>query len=199
MCSDFVYLASASPRRRELLRQIGVSFRLIDVAIDESARAGEGAAAYVERLASEKAEAGWRVRPAEQAPVLAADTAVIIEGRILGKPTDRADAEAMLGALSGRSHEVLTAIALRDASGAKLRLSRSQVTFRPLSPAEIRAYWDTGEAKDKAGAYAIQGLAAVFIASLAGSFSGVMGLPLYEVAELLEQAGVSRWNGVQAP
>jgi septum formation protein len=131
--------------------------------------------------------------------VLAADTAVIIEGRILGKPKDRADAEAMLGTLSGRTHEVLTAIALRDSSGAKLRLSRSQVTFRPLSPAEIRAYWDTGEAKDKAGGYAIQGFAAVFIASLAGSFSGVMGLPLYEVAELLEQAGVSRWSGVQAP
>ena len=199
MCSDFVYLASASPRRRELLRQIGVSFRLIDVSIDESARAGEGAAAYVERLAGEKAEAGWRARPDPQAPVLAADTAVIVEGRILGKPKDRADAEAMLSTLSGRTHEVLTAIALRDSSGAKLRLSRSQVTFRPLAPAEIRAYWDTGEAKDKAGGYAIQGLAAVFIASLAGSFSGVMGLPLYEVAELLEQAGVSRWNGVQAP
>jgi septum formation protein len=120
---------------------------------------------------------------------LAADTAVILDGTILGKPADREHAENMLRQLSGRTHEVLTAVALRSADGLHSRISRSEVTFRPITAAETRAYWETGEPGDKAGAYAIQGRAAIFIADLRGSYSGVMGLPLFETAELLSQAG----------
>jgi septum formation protein len=125
---------------------------------------------------------------------LAADTAVVLDGRILGKPIDRPDGEAMLRQLSGRTHVVLTAIALRTASGLRSRISRSEVTFRALAAEEIRTYWESGEPSDKAGAYAIQGRAAVFIADLRGSFSGVMGLPLFETAELLRDAGVAHWQ-----
>src|SRR5262249_18793079 len=159
---DFVYLASASPRRRELLAQIGVAYRLIEAPVDESARAGEAAGEYVCRLAVAKAEAGWHHRPPPEAPVLAADTAVVIDGRILGQPKDRDEGEAMLKRLSGRRHEVLTAVATRSPAGTALRLSHNSVTFRALEAEEIRAYWDTGEPRDKAGGYAIQGLAAVF-------------------------------------
>jgi septum formation protein len=121
---------------------------------------------------------------------LAADTAVVLDGKILGKPADRQDAEGMLGQLSGRTHEVLTAIALRTANGLQSRISRSEVTFRGIPATEVRAYWETGEPSDKAGAYAIQGRGAIFIADLRGSYSGVMGLPLFETAELLENAGL---------
>jgi septum formation protein len=194
MSSDFVYLASGSPRRRELLHQIGVSFRVVGAAVDEAALPGEAAPAYVARLAAAKADAGWdRSRGAVEAPVLAADTAVVLDGRIFGKPADRQDAEVMLRQLSGRTHEVLTAVALRTAAGLYARLNRSEVTFRAIAIPEARAYWETGEPKDKAGAYAIQGRGAVFIADLRGSFSGVMGLPLFETAELLSAAGVPQW------
>jgi septum formation protein len=189
---DFIYLASASPRRRELLRQIGVSFRVIGADLDETARSGESAAAYVSRLAEAKAAAGWEgSRDLRAAPVLAADTAVVLDGEILGKPADMKAAIAMLLKLSGRAHEVLTAVALRTARGLELKVSRSLVSFRTVDPGEARAYWDTGEPCDKAGAYAIQGYAAVFIADLKGSYSGVMGLPLFETAELLKAAGLS--------
>ncbi len=202
---DFIYLASGSPRRRELLRQIGVSFRVIGAELDETALAGESAAAYVSRLAAAKAAVGWEgsgdQRRGDQrggdlraAPVLAADTAVVLDGEILGKPADMKAAMAMLLKLSGRAHEVLTAVALRTAEGLELEVSRSLVTFRTVDPGEARAYWDTGEARDKAGAYAIQGYAAVFIADLKGSYSGVMGLPLFETAELLKAAGVACWQ-----
>ena len=127
--------------------------------------------------------------------MLAADTAVVLDGKILGKPADRQDAESMLHQLSGRTHEVLTAIALRTAGGLQSRISRSEVSFRAIAAGEARAYWETGEPRDKAGAYAIQGRAAIFIADLRGSFSGVMGLPLFETAELLKSAGVSHWHG----
>jgi septum formation protein len=190
MSSDFVYLASGSPRRRDLLQQIGVPFRVVDASIDEAVQAAETPRAYVLRLAAAKADAGWeRSRAAHQAPVLGADTAVVLEGRILGKPADRQDAEAMLRQLSGRTHEVLTGVALRTADGVSSRISRSEVTFRAVTAAEVHAYWETGEPADKAGAYAIQGRAAVFIAELRGSYSGVMGLPLFETAELLGMAG----------
>jgi septum formation protein len=193
--SDFIYLASGSPRRRELLRQIGVSFRVIGAELDESARSGESAAAYVSRLAEAKAAVGWETsRDHCAAPVLAADTAVVLDGEILGKPADMKAAMAMLLKLSGRAHEVLTAIALRTAAGLELKVSRSLVSFRTVDPGEARAYWDTGEPRDKAGAYAIQGYAAVFIADLKGSYSGVMGLPLFETAELLKAAGVVCWQ-----
>jgi septum formation protein len=191
----FIYLASGSPRRRELLRQIGVSFRVIGAELDETARSGESAAAYVSRLAEAKAAVGWEGRrdlPA--APVLAADTAVVLDGEILGKPADMKAAIDMLLKLSGRAHEVLTAVALRTAAGLKLQVSRSSVSFRTVDPDEARAYWHTGEPRDKAGAYAIQGYAAVFIADLKGSYSGVMGLPLFETAELLKAAGVACWQ-----
>jgi septum formation protein len=190
MFQDFVYLASGSPRRRELLQQIGVSFRVVGMAVDEEVLPDETPFAYVTRLAAAKAEAGWeRSRDAHPVPVLAADTAVVLDGKILGKPADGQDAAGMLGQLSGRTHEVLTAIALRTASGFQSRVSRSEVTFRSIAAAEARAYWETGEPSDKAGAYAIQGRGAIFITDLRGSYSGVMGLPLFETAELLRDAG----------
>ena len=191
MSSEFVYLASGSPRRRELLQQIGVSFRVVSTAVDETVLPGEAPAAYVERLAAAKADDGWdRSRDAAGTPVLAADTAVVLDGRILGKPSNREDAERMLRQLSGRTHEVLTAVALRTADGLQSRISRSEVTFRPLIAGEAQAYWETGEPADKAGAYAVQGRAAIFISDLRGSYSGVMGLPLFETAELLGSAGL---------
>jgi septum formation protein len=200
MSLDFVYLASGSPRRRELLQQIGVSFRVVGAAVDEAALPGEASTAYVARLAAAKADAGWeRSRDAAGVPVLAADTAVVLDGKILGKPADRQDAEDMLLQLSGRSHEVLTAIALRTRGGLHSRISRSEVTFRAIAAVEARSYWETGEPCDKAGAYAIQGRAAIFIADLRGSYSGVMGLPLFETAELLSKAGLSHWHSSEQP
>ena len=191
MSQDFVYLASGSPRRRELLQQIRVPFRVVGAAIDEAVLPDETPLQYVARLAAAKAEAGWeRSRDFAHAPVLAADTAVVLDGKILGKPVDGQDAEDMLRQLSGRTHEVFTAIALRTANGLQSRISRSEVTFRSIAAAEARGYWETGEPSDKAGAYAIQGLGAMFIADLRGSYSGVMGLPLFETAELLVGAGI---------
>jgi septum formation protein len=190
-----IQLASSSPRRRELLRQIGVSFRVIGADLDETALQGESPLAYVSRLAQAKAQAGWeRSRDSDGAPVLAADTAVVLDGRILGKPADMNDAIAMLLELSGRTHEVVTAVALRSSAGIESKVSRSAVTFRSIDPREARAYWETGEPCDKAGAYAIQGYAAIFIVDLQGSYSGVMGLPLFETAALLETAGVTCWQ-----
>jgi len=191
--ADFIYLASGSPRRRELLQQIGVSFQVVGIELDETALADEAPLAYVSRLAEAKAAAGWeRSRSLGPAPVLAADTAVVLDGRILGKPANMENAIGMLRELSNRTHEVLTAVALRTAAGTQLKVSRSSVTFRAIDAAEARDYWESGEPHDKAGAYAIQGYAAVFIADLKGSYSGVMGLPLFETAQLLEAAGMGR-------
>lgn len=193
---DFVYLASASPRRRQLLLQIGVPFQVLSVEVDESIEHVETPMAYVTRVAQAKAAAGRdRPRPDElpPRPVLAADTAVVIDGEILGKPNDRADAERMLALLAGRTHEVLTAVAFAAGERISSCVSRSEVTFREISPQEARDYWNTGEPKDKAGAYAIQGYGAVFVADLQGSYSGVMGLPLYETAQFLRSAGIPRW------
>jgi septum formation protein len=191
----FIYLASGSPRRRELLQQIGVSFRLVGAELDETALPGESPLDYVSRLAQAKATVGWeRSRNSDGAPVLAADTAVVLDGRILGKPKGLNDAMAMLLELSGRAHEVLTAVALRTAAGIDAKVSRSTVTFRSIDPGEARAYWETGEPADKAGGYAIQGYAAIFITDLKGSYSGVMGLPLFETAALLKAADVMCWQ-----
>ncbi len=163
--------------------------------VDESVVPGETAEVYVRRIGVAKAQAGWSSRPSGQtAPVLAADTAVVLDGEILGKPADADDAVRMLHALSARTHVVLTAVALAAAGGVEYRVSRSEVTFREIRDGEARKYWDTGEASDKAGGYAIQGRAAVFVADLRGSYSGVMGLPLFETAALLESAGVPRWR-----
>jgi septum formation protein len=200
MPANFVYLASSSPRRRELLLQIGVAFRLLEVSVDEAVRPGEDPGCYVLRLAQAKAEAGWlRSEAGSGAVVLAADTAVVLEGSILGKPRDRSDGESMLLRLSGHSHQVLTAVALRDEGGAQVRVSRSVVAFRSIGAGEARRYWETGEPRDKAGGYGIQGLGGVFVADLRGSYSGVMGLPLFETAELLDAAGVPRWSSDARP
>jgi septum formation protein len=183
-----IHLASQSPRRRELLAQIGIRHDVISVDLDETPRTGEVPAEYVLRLALAKARAGHALRP--DRPVLGADTAVVLDDRILGKPLDRADAIAMLAQLSGREHRVLTAVALVG-EREETRLSVSHVQFRPIDPAEAAAYWETGEPADKAGGYAVQGLGALFVESISGSYSGVMGLPLFETGELLRRAAIA--------
>lgn len=188
-------LASASPRRSALLTQIGVPHRIDAAHIDESLCRGETPGQYVERLATGKA-AAIAADPGRShgLPVLGADTAVILGERVFGKPASLDAALEMLLALGGRTHEVLSAVALCDARGMRARVSRTRVTLRPIDAAEIRAYWASGEPRDKAGGYAIQGLAAVFIEHIDGSYSGVMGLPLFETAALLAEAGVPHWQ-----
>ncbi len=182
-------LASQSPRRRELLDQVGIAYRVVPVEVDEARHPGEAPAVYVERLARAKALAGRAV--AGGGPALGADTAVVLDDAVLGKPAGRDDALAMLARLSGRRHDVLTAVALAHGDAIACRLSVSHVTFRELAPEEIAAYWATGEPADKAGGYAIQGRAALFITRLVGSYSGVVGLPLHETGELLREAGLA--------
>lgn len=185
-----IYLASLSPRRTELLNQVGVTHEVVKVSVDEERLPGEAPEDYVLRLASAKARAGRRLLPAGRARrVLAADTAVVLDDLIMGKPCNREDALRMMGLLSGRGHRVCTGVVLLD-EREHSRLSISEVRFRGIRPAEARAYWDSGEPVDKAGGYAIQGLGAMFIAELKGSFSGVMGLPLYETVELLQESGI---------
>ena len=198
-----IYLASRSPRRRELLGHIGVKFHLLLFRnrlgaapdVDEEPLPGEAPRDYVMRVARTKAEAGWRrmlERNLPRQPVLAADTSVALEGRIFGKPLDRADAIAMLTALSGKRHEVLTAVVVQYDDEVETALSVSDVQFRDLAPEEIQDYVATGECDDKAGAYAIQGRAALFVTEIRGSQSGIVGLPLYETAQLLQRMGTRR-------
>jgi septum formation protein len=193
-----IYLASRSPRRRELLKQIGVSFEVLLFRehglrgrdLDEAPRAGEAPDAYVTRIAKEKAEAGWQrvvQRSLPRHPVLAADTTVCLRDKIYGKPADRAEAITMLRELSGREHRVLTAVVLCFEGHDDAVLNENVVRFRSLEDAEIAQYVDTGEPFDKAGGYAIQGRAAAFIPEILGSYTGVMGLPLYETASLLRK------------
>ncbi|EJT84938.1 Maf family protein [Pseudomonas asiatica] len=228
-----LYLASGSPRRRELLTQIGVPFSVVSAPIDETPLPNESAPAYVERLARAKAAAGLAslehsvqaIRgharshrsddglegsavpvgagvPANshtaalenRAVVLGADTAVVLDGRILGKPENREDALAMLADLSGREHQVLTAVALSDGQRVHSLCVTSKVRFRAISAEEAQRYWASGEPADKAGGYAIQGLGAVFVTGLSGSYSAVVGLPLSETAELLGQFGIACWQ-----
>jgi septum formation protein len=194
--SPVLLLASASPRRRELLWQIGVAHAVAIAAIDEKQLAGETPEECVSRLALAKAERVQQESPPRTMatlPVLGADTAVVVDGVMLGKPHDRSAALAMLSRLSGRSHEVLTAIALLTARGHDVKLSRTEVRFRAIEAGELERYWETGESRDKAGGYAIQRFGAVFVSELRGSYSGVMGLPLFETAALLDAAGVPRW------
>jgi len=197
-----IYLASRSPRRRELLHQIGVKFNLLmmretlgrDIDVDEQPLANEVPADYIYRVTRAKADAGWKrilQRRLPVQPVLAADTIVTIDGCILGKPRDNAHAEEMLKILSGRSHQVLTAIGVGIHDTIQMRLSTSTVRFREISEREIRHYLANNNVLDKAGAYAIQGVAAAFIVEISGSYSGIMGLPLYETAQLLEEAGIT--------
>jgi septum formation protein len=188
-------LASASPRRRELLDQIGVRYRTIASEIDESVRPGEDPGQYVRRMALEKAMA-VKQKENTRVPVLGADTAVIVDESILGKPQDREHAVEMLMNLSGRTHEVWSAVTLvRECGPAIGELSVTRVTFAPLPDAWIEAYWDSGDPLDKAGAYAVQGKAAQKISRLEGSYSGVMGLPLYETTEILRKAGLLNESG----
>lgn len=186
-------LASASPRRRQLLDLIGVPHLVTPADIDETPRTGEPADQYVLRLAREKAEAIWSLQA--DLPVLAADTTVVIDGEILGKPGSQTEARSMLGKLSGREHLVHTGVALRTANNLAVRLSSTRVRFSALGEAQMAAYWNSGEPQGKAGAYAIQGLGALFVAEIAGSQTGVMGLPLFETGELLRAAAIPVWNG----
>ncbi|MBO0615200.1 MAG: septum formation inhibitor Maf [Pseudomonadota bacterium] len=183
-------LASASPRRRELLAQIGIRFVVQTADVDETPLPDETPEALVKRLAILKAETvSLRLRSGNL-PVLGSDTIGILNGELLVKPRDLVDAQQMLRKMSGQSHDILTAVALTTPAGTRVKVSRSIVTFRTITDAEILAYWASGEPHDKAGAYAIQGLGAVFIEKLAGSYSGVMGLPLFETAQLLATAGI---------
>jgi septum formation protein len=192
-----LYLASGSPRRRELLTQIGVAFSTLAAPIDESVLPGEAADLYVQRLALAKAQTGLATlsNPVD-AVVLGADTAVVVDGQILGKPVDQADALAMLELLSSREHQVLTAVALANGQRSDVRLISSAVHFRSISSSEAHTYWASGEPQDKAGGYAIQGLAAVFVTGMRGSYSAVVGLPLCETAALLAEFGIPCWQAL---
>ncbi len=198
--SNIIYLASKSPRRRELLKQIGVHYELLlmrevapRVDVDESPRDGESPHAYVERVVGLKAEAAEKVmleRKLPARPILTADTTVTFDGEILGKPATRDDAVRTLKRLAGETHQVLTAVMVKTERDTFKALTTSFVTFAPLTDDEIRRYVDTGEPMDKAGAYGVQGRAARFISKLSGSYSAVVGLPLYETAGLLRQSGI---------
>lgn len=190
--SEILYLASGSPRRRELLAQLGLHVERIHAQIDESVLPDEAGQAYAERLARAKAEAGWQVVEQSQLPerpLLAADTTVWMDGKIYGKPLDATDARMMLQAFSGNTHQVITAVAVRNASRIDLMTAVTEVRFKTLSTTMIERYLSTGEAFDKAGAYGIQGKAAVFVEDIRGSFTGVVGLPLFETAALLTNFG----------
>ncbi len=201
MMASKIYLASRSPRRRELLRQIGVHFDLLvfrsgergeDADVDETPYPDEEVARYVERLALTKADAGfkrlrWRHLPPQ--PVLAADTTLELDGEIIGKPGSPEEARTILHKLSGRTHTVLTAIAMSDGERTRSAVNVNSVRFRTLDDDEIRHYVASGEPMDKAGAYGIQGKAAIFVEEIRGSYSGIMGLPLFETAQLLDTFG----------
>ncbi|HEY3646319.1 MAG TPA: Maf family protein [Gammaproteobacteria bacterium] len=185
------YLASASPRRKQLLEQLGLRFEVRVADVDESPKPGERPADYVLRVARAKATAVAALIGRPELPILAADTAVILDDSILGKPKDREEGLAMLTRLGGRRHQVSSGVALWNRGSVKTVLQESWVRFRAIDAAETVAYWDSGEPRDKAGGYGIQGVGAVFVEHLEGSYSGVMGLPLAETAELLREAGIS--------
>ncbi len=196
-----IWLASASPRRVELLAQLGIAVRQLPVRIDEARLPDEGGGAMAERLALEKGRAALAVidqqyRDSALMPVLAADTVVVSGGRILGKPVDEADALRMLELLSGGRHWVYSAVAVVNRDSEQVLVNRTGVKFRTMTEQEIRSYWRTGEPSDKAGAYAIQGVGAVFVEEIQGSYSGVMGLPLFETAALLASVGIHCPGGV---
>jgi septum formation protein len=201
MSAPVLYLASKSPRRQQLLRQLDVEFETLllreavgrERDVVEEARDAEPALHYVERIARTKAQVGWdrmQSRKLAERPVLGADTEVVLDGDVFGKPRDAGDASAMIRRLSGRTHQVLTAVALRYRERTEVEVSMSKVTLRRLGATEIERYVATGEPLDKAGAYAVQGRAAAFISRLEGSYTGVVGLPLYETAALLARIGM---------
>lgn len=185
-----IYLASSSPRRQELLLQMGVSFIVIPQYVKEHHKANESPEEFVKRLALEKARDGHVRQENRTIPVLGSDTAVVLEGNILGKPENREHAIDMLLELSGKTHEVLTAVALKNEQQSEVIVSVSEVSFTELSLEMCENYWQTGEPADKAGSYAVQGKGALFINNISGSYSGVMGLPIYETSNLLKQFGI---------
>ncbi|HSC23296.1 MAG TPA: Maf family protein [Casimicrobiaceae bacterium] len=202
MSAPLLYLASKSPRRQALLRQLGIEFETLlmreaagrDRDVVEETRDAEPAAHYVERMARTKAQVGWQRmenRKLAERPVLGADTEVVLDGEVFGKPRNANDAARMIRRLAGRSHQVLTAVALRHRNGTEVEVSVSRVTLRRLGASELERYVASGEPFDKAGGYALQGIAAAFISRLEGSYSGVVGLPLYETASLLARAGMA--------
>ena len=183
-----IYLASSSPRRRELLNQIGVRFSVLTVDVDETILSGESPKEYVKRLAIKKAQTGWdSIVKDQKKPVLGYDTSVVLEDRVIGKPQNKDEARQMLQALSGRMHQVITAVALVSRTETQCRVNISSVCFRKITEDEVDWYLSTDEGMDKAGGYAVQGLAAIFISELHGSYSAVMGLPLMETGLLLEE------------
>ena len=187
-------LASSSPRRAELLRQIGVRFTIHPADVDETQHLSETPEDYVQRLAREKAQTVAQQLLETKLPVLGADTTVVLDNRIFSKPADKSEAIATLRALSGRSHRVLSAIAVVAEGRTELRLSETSVRFRNIKEQEYERYWSTGEPQGKAGAYAIQGLGAVFVEGITGSYSGVVGLPLLQTFELFERFNIACWN-----
>lgn len=192
------YLASRSPRRSELLRQLGLHFATLAADVPEVPLAGESPADYARRLALDKARSGQALAPIPGLPVLGADTDVVLDGRILGKPRNQADAVAMLLALADRTHEVYSAIAMVQGGRAETVLSVTEVRFGPIRREEALAYWASGEPADKAGGYGIQGRGAVFVQGIRGSYSGVVGLPLYETAQLLQAFGIAVFSSTLA-
>ncbi len=192
-----IYLASQSPRRRELLRQIGVPHQVVAANVAEVPRTQESPSGYVQRLAREKAEAGFATVKASQLPVkpvLGADTIVVVNNEILEKPQDAQHAAAMLRKLAGAEHQVMTAVAMIMEEKCSVKLSVTDVVFRPLGDDEIAAYWKTGEPCDKAGGYGIQGLGAVFVEQIRGSYTGVVGLPIEQTVALLQEFAVTYWH-----
>ncbi|WP_188149972.1 Maf family protein [Teredinibacter waterburyi] len=188
-----LYLASQSPRRRELLDQIGVSYKVVSIDVEECAAPSELPLAYVCRLAADKAAAGV-VQTAGNIPVLGSDTVVVCDDLLLEKPQSREHAVAMLQQLSGRGHQVITAVCVANTERSETLYSLTEVEFRGISVAEAESYWESGEPADKAGGYAIQGLGAVFVKKMSGSYTGVVGLPLYETQLLLNRFNVPMWQ-----
>ncbi|MEW6997624.1 nucleoside triphosphate pyrophosphatase [Colwelliaceae bacterium BS250] len=193
-----LYLASKSPRRKELLSQIGIQFELVSADINESPKNDEKPLEFVTRMAIEKAEAGWHnlANPANNQMVLGSDTIVVCNEQILGKPTDFADAQQMLNMLSDSQHQVITAVAIKTFADIDHQAVTTNVTFRAISNAEINAYWQSGEPQDKAGSYGIQGVAGKFVTNIVGSYSAVVGLPLYETEQLLIKTKIKLNEGV---
>ncbi|MGD8566557.1 MAG: nucleoside triphosphate pyrophosphatase [Gammaproteobacteria bacterium] len=202
MKNQQIFLASRSPRRRTLIEQLGLGYQILDVEVDERHRDGESPADYVARLALEKARRGWQQVAAQGVPVVGADTCIVLNGRIVGKPVDKAHGIALLKQYSGATHQVFSAVAmvgtaaktLQSAPQEQVRVNTSRVTFRQLTERECERYWETQEPLDKAGGYAIQGKAAGFIKNIEGSYSGIMGLPLYEFAELMSAFSIQWLN-----
>ena len=189
MSKPVLHLASASPRRRELLTALGLDFSYDGVAIDESALPGEVPSDMVLRLATSKARTAYESGE-HPAPVLGADTIVLVDDRVFGKPASKEEALAMLASLSGRTHQVLTGVAVVANGELQTAISRTEVRFREIHPDEAEAYWQSGEPAGKAGAYAVQGLGGIFVSAINGSYTGVVGLPVFETVNLLRRAGI---------